>query len=490
MSLPDERQILVLDEGTSSTRALRYTLDGRVLGSAQRELTQYYPAPGLVEHDAAEIWNKTLACAREMVAEAGGPERIAAIGITNQRETVVAWDRSTGEPLARAIVWQDRRTAEVCAALREGDHEAEVQRRTGLLLDPYFSATKMAWMLQNEPAVRDAGDRLAFGTVESWLAWKLTGEHISDATNASRTLLLPLRGTEWDSGLADLFGMPLAALPRVVGNAGEFGRTHPGLFGAAIPVTGLIGDQQSATIGQGCFAVGETKLTLGTGAFVLTNVGAQVPDQPGRLLGTVLCDIGGERSYALEGAIFVAGSLVKWLRDNLRLLDSAAETESLARSVTDNGGVYLLPALSGLGAPYWKPQATASITSLSFSSTRAHVARAALEAISHQLVDLADAFAKAGAGWNALRIDGGMAANDWLAQDLSDMLMLPVSRPSDVETTARGAALLAAVGAGLHPTLAEASAAMLPSGHIFQPETIAHERARRLEAWRRLIDQA
>jgi glycerol kinase len=490
MSQADEREILVLDEGTSSTRALRYAADGCVLGSAQRELTQYYPGPGLVEHDAAEIWDKTLACAREMVEQAGGPSRIAAIGITNQRETVVAWDRVTGEPLARAIVWQDRRTADTCEALRQAGHEPEVQRRTGLLLDPYFSATKMAWLLRHVPAVRDAGDRLAFGTVEGWLTWKLTGAHLTDATNASRTSLLPLDGADWDDSLLDLFGVPRAALPRVVGNAGLFAQCRAEHFGAEIPLTGLIGDQQSATIGQGCFAPGETKLTLGTGAFVLTNIGARVPDMPGRLLGTVLCDIAGQRSFALEGAIFVAGSLIKWLRDSLGLITSAAETEALAQSVADSGGVVLVPALSGLGAPYWKPNATASISGLSFASTRAHVARAALEAVSHQLVDLAQAFAASGAGWHDLRIDGGMAANDWLAQDLADMLQLVVTRPSDVETTARGAALLAAVGAGLYPDLASAGRAMLPAGRAFAPNDHAEERIRRLEAWRRVIDQA
>jgi glycerol kinase len=490
MSRPDGQEILVLDSGTSSTRALRYGLDGRVRGCAQRELTQHYPAPGLVEHDAAEIWQKTLACAQEMVAAAGGADRIAAIGITNQRETVVAWDRSTGEPLARAIVWQDRRTADECEGYRQAGHEGEVQRRTGLLLDPYFSATKMGWLLRNDPAVGGAGERLALGTVESWLAWKLTGEHLTDATNASRTLLMPLQGEDWDEGLLDLFGVPRSALGRIVGNAGQFARTRKDWLGGEIVLAGLIGDQQSATIGQGCLSPGETKLTLGTGAFVLTNVGGAAPDRPGRLLGTVLCDVAGQRSFALEGAIFVAGSLIKWLRDNLGILNSAAETEELARSVPDNGGVMLVPALSGLGAPYWKPAATAEIAGLSFASTRAHVARAALETISHQLVDLCAAFGDGGAVWNSLRIDGGMAANDWLAQDLADMLRIPVSRPSDVETTARGAALLAAVGAGLFPDLGTAAAAMLPPLTTFEPNQPGPWREARLDAWRRLIDRA
>jgi glycerol kinase len=348
----------------------------------------------------------------------------------------------------------------------------------------------MAWMLREVPAVRDAGDRLALGTIESWLTWKLSGRHVSDATNASRTLLLPLDGHDWDDGLLDLFGVPRSALPEVVGNAGLFAHTKAELFGAEIPVTGLIGDQQSATLGQGCLAVGQTKLTLGTGAFVLTNVGDRLPDSPGKLLGTILCDVGGRRDFAFEGAIFVAGSLIKWLRDNLGLLGSAAETEELAKSVPDNGGVFLLPALSGLGAPYWKPDATAAIVGMSFSSTRAHVARAALEAISHQLVDLAAAFADRGAPWHQLAVDGGMAANDWLVQDLADMTGLAVSRPADVETTARGAALVAAVGAGLYTDLASAAAAMTPPTRRFDPRDLASERTRRLTGWRDLIGRA
>ena len=487
MSPPDDRMILVLDEGTSSTRAVLYAASGEQRGSCARALDQHYPGPGLVEHDAAEIWAKTLECARSMVAEAGGPERIAAIGITNQRETVVAWDKLSGEPLARAIVWQDRRTADACEALRQAGHEPRVQRETGLLLDPYFSATKMAWLLEHVPAIREAGDRLAFGTVESWLVWKLSGEHLTDVTNASRTLLLPLQGGDWSDDLLSLFGVPRGALPRVVGNAGRLAVTHPELFGAPIPITGLIGDQQSATVGQACFDFGQTKLTLGTGAFVLTNVGAPAPTQPGRLLGTILYEVAGTRHYALEGAIFVAGSLIQWLRDNLGLLRSADETEALARTVEDNGGVTLLPALAGLGAPYWKPQATASISGLSFSSTRAHVARAALEAVSHQLVDLASAFGAAGANWHQLRVDGGMAVNDWLAQDLADMTMVEVTRPSDIETTARGAALLAAVGAGIHPDMPAAAAAMIGEGVRFAPRGLGQVRDQRLAAWRTLL---
>jgi glycerol kinase len=362
-----------------------------------------------------------------------------------------------------------------------------VQRRTGLRLDPYFSGTKMAWLL-GQPSVREAGDRLAFGTVESWLTWKLTGgTHVTDASNASRTLLMPLEGRNWDEDLCALIGVPLATLPRIVGNAEPIGETAPEWFGAPIPITALVGDQQSATIGQGCLAPGQTKLTLGTGAFVLTTLGERKPVAPGRLLGTVLCDVGGKRHYALEGSIFVAGSLVKWLRDDLKMLLSAGESEALARSVEDNGGVFLLPALSGLGAPYWRPNATAVIAGMTFSTTRAHVVRAALEAISHQTVDLAAAFGEAGAHWAELRIDGGMSANDWLAQDLADMLRVPVQRPADVETTARGAAMLAAVGAGLHADLEAAATAMLPPTQAFAPHGDAGARQRRLAGWNRLL---
>lgn len=299
--MTDERRILVLDEGTTSTRAILYSAQGEVLGCAQEELTQYYPAPGLVEHDAAEIWERTLRCARAMVSQAGGAGRIAGIGVTNQRETVVAWDRSTGKSLTRAIVWQDRRTEERCRELRDAGHEAAIQQATGLLLDPYFSASKMEWILRNVPEARALGSRLAFGTVESWLVWNLTGGlHVSDVTNASRTSLFPLEGASWDEGLCDLFGVPLSALPEVVPSAGAFGTTRADLLGGAIPVTGLAGDQQAATIGQGCFRAGEAKATLGTGAFILANMGTRPPRSAHRLLGTVLCEVDGVRTFALE----------------------------------------------------------------------------------------------------------------------------------------------------------------------------------------------
>jgi len=479
--------ILVLDEGTTSTRAMLFTAAGTPCGSAQRELTQYYPRPGWVEHDANEIWHRTFECALEMVALAGGAGRIAAIGIANQRETVVAWDRRAGEPLARALVWQDRRTAEMCTALREAGHEDAVRGMTGLLLDPYFSATKMRWLLDNEPAVAEAAaaGRLALGTVESWLAFKLTGAHLSDAGNASRTLMLPLAAPSWDEGLCELFGVPRAALPEVTDSAGPLGTTA--LFGVPIAVCGLAGDQQAATIGQGCLNPGDTKATYGTGAFVLANHGPAVPRSANRLLGTVLHQLGGERHYALEGSVFVAGSFVKWLRDALGFIETAAETEALARSVEDTGGVVVVPALSGLGAPHWRPEARGTIAGLTFATQKAHIVRAALGAMAHQTHDLAAAFAADGAPWSVLKVDGGMAANDWMAQDIADITGLPVVRPDFVETTALGAAMLAGVGAGLFGSLEEA-AAMRGEVRRFTPDMAEGMRAERLAGWRKAID--
>lgn len=482
--------ILVLDEGTTSTRAMLFDPQGKLHQVAQRELEQYYPQPGWVEHDASEIWEKTLACARDVIAQAGGVAQIACIGITNQRETVVAWDKATGEPMCKAIVWQDRRTADFCEKLREGGYEEEVQRRTGLLLDPYFSGTKMRWMLDNVPEVHLAAveGRLAFGTIESWLVYKLSGGvHISDASNASRTMLLALDGAGFDSDLCQMLGVPREALPNVVDNCGMLATTDTDVLGADIPITGLAGDQQAATIGQACLSLGETKSTYGTGAFVLTNKGHEIPRSQNRLLGTVLYQLNGQRTYALEGSVFVAGSLVQWLRDSLGIVETAEETEVLAQSVPDNGGVTIVPALSGLGAPHWRADARGIICGLSFATGKAHLARAALEAMAHQTHDLAQAFAADGAPWEHLRIDGGMSANDWMAQDLANMLELPVERPESVETTALGAAMLAATGAGLYEDLVSAAAAMQGELEKFTPSMNARTRDTRLAAWKKAL---
>ena len=479
--------ILVIDEGTTSTRAMMFGADGTCLDSEQADLDQNYPRPGWVEHDAEEIWAKSLACARKLVERAGGADRIAGIGITNQRETIVFWSRSSGRALGPAIVWQDRRSAEICGALKEEGHEPDVQERTGLLLDPYFSASKIAWAMEEWPELKAAGDDLCIGTIESWLVFRLTGGlHISDATNASRTALMDLRKGLWDSALVEMFGVPPKSLPEIVDCAGVFGKSRAEYFGAPITINGMAGDQQAAAIGQACLAAGETKATYGTGAFVLTHTGAHAPLSRHRLLSTIAWRLEGKSAYALEGSIFVAGSLIKWLRDALGLIVSAAETEALARSIADSGGVHIVPALAGLGAPHWAPEARATISGLSFATGRAEIVRAALEAMAHQTHDLMTAFAADGAQWQRLRIDGGMAANDWLAQDLADMLALDVERPDFVETTALGAAMLAGLGCGLFGSLEEASKMRGPTQR-FEPGLAPPSREKRLRGWQHAV---
>jgi glycerol kinase len=478
--------LLVIDEGTTSTRAMLFAADGRCIASESAALDQHYPRAGWVEHDAAEIWRKTLRVTAAMVAQAGGADRIAGIGITNQRETVVFWDKTTGEPLAPAIVWQDRRTADWVRDARKAGHEPIIQARAGLLLDPYFSGSKIGWAMREWPALAAAGDRLAVGTIDSWLIWNLTkGLHVTDATNASRTALMAIGpGSGWDDALIDLFGAPRTALPEIIDSAGRIGETIA--FGGRIPITGVAGDQQAASIGQACLAPGDTKATYGTGAFILTHAGETQPTSDHRLLATIAWQLGGVRAYALEGSVFVAGSLVQWLRDSLGLIATAAETETLARGVADNGGVYIVPALSGLGAPWWEPHARAAITGLSFAIGKAQIARAALEAMAHQTHDLKTAFAADGQDWSTLKIDGGMVANDWMAQDLADLLALPVERPAFAETTALGAAMLAGIGAGLFPDLAAASA-MRGQVEIFMPQDDDGARGVRLAGWKRAV---
>lgn len=483
------QQILVIDEGTTSTRAMLFDTSGKLKGSQQEELEQYYPLPGLVEHDAEEIWRKTLSCCQKMIDQAGGADKIAAIGITNQRETVVAWDKRTGKPLCRAIVWQDRRTADKCDALKAKGLESMVQSQTGLLLDPYFSGSKIGWMLENWPEVKAAGDNLAFGTIESYLIYRLTGgqNHITDVSNASRTMLMALDGEDWNDGLLELFDIPKPALPTIVDCAGDLGKTDPSLFGSAIAICGSAGDQQAATIGQACLRVGQTKATFGTGAFILTNSGDSAPTSEHRLLSTVLYQIDGKRVYALEGSVFVAGSLMQWLRDDIGLLEFAGQSEELARSVKDNGGVYLVPALSGLGAPHWRADATATISGLSFSAKKAHIVRAGLEAMAYQCHDLKTTFSADGVDWQSLRIDGGMVANDWMVQDLANILNITVERPEFFETTALGAAMLAAVGSGIYGSLDESSV-MISGLDTFQPQLATNVRIQRLRGWQTAIE--
>ena len=476
--------LLALDAGTTSTRAIAFTLGGEIAATCGRPIAQHYPHPGWVEHDAGEIWRASRDCLIE-VADQVGANRIAAIGITNQRETVVFWDRTTGEPLAPAIVWQDRRTADACAALQAAGHETAVQTRTGLLLDPYFSATKIGWALANWPAVAAAGQsgNLLAGTVETWLIWKLSAgkRHITDATNASRTLLMDLATCAWDDGLRRLFGVPRAILPAIVDCAGPLATTA--LLGGDTPVTGSAGDQQAAAIGQACLHPGMVKATYGTGCFVLAHAGPVPPASAHRLLSTGAWRLEGVAAYALEGSIFTAGAAVQWLRDGLGIIADSAETEALARSVPDSGGVTFVPALAGMGAPYWRPEARGLLAGLSAGTTRAHIARATLEAMGQQTADLIDALAADGVTTTTLRVDGGMVANNWLCQDLADCLGVPVERPRVIETTALGAAMLAGVGAGLFADLDAAATAMTAADRTFHPHLDGDSRAVRRQAW-------
>ncbi len=451
--------ILAIDQGTTSTRAIAFDADFRPCASAQLEFTQHYPQPGWVEHDPEEIWTKTLQVCRDVIEKIGGGGKFAAIGITNQRETTILWDRKTGAPAHRAIVWQDRRTSEACAALREKGHEGEVQRTTGLLLDPYFSATKIAWILDQKPELRrraEAGE-LAFGTIETFLAWRLTGgrAHVSDLTNAARTLLLDINTRAWSGEMCALFNVPAALLPKVVACDAPIGKTEPGLFGHAIPITGLAGDQQAALVGHGCLKPGMAKATFGTGAFLVMNMGAEAPCSSNRLLATIAYQAGGALAYALEGSIFSAGATMQWLRDGLGLIKSSSESEAIARALPDNGGVYLVPAFAGLGAPQWNAEARGAIMGLTRDSSSAHVVRAGLEAVAYQTRDLLDALKADGARMETLLVDGGMTANAWAMQFLADICEVEVNCPAFQEVTALGAAKLAALGAGRVKSLAD-----------------------------------
>jgi glycerol kinase len=483
--------ILAIDQGTTGTTCLVLGRDGRVLGRAYAEITQHYPRPGWVEHDPEEIWAVTLRTAREAVAAAGVTP--TAIGITNQRETVVVWDRATGAPVGRAVVWQDRRTAPVCRQLREAGREPWIRERTGLVLDPYFSATKLAWLLEHVPELRrraEAGD-LAAGTIDSWLIWKLTGGrvHATDPTNASRTLLYAVDRLEWDDELLALFGVPRALLPEVRPSGGSFGETDPTLFGAAIPIAGVAGDQQAALFGQGCWAPGLAKNTYGTGAFLLLHTGQTRVASTRGLLTTVACGPRGEPAYALEGAIFIAGAAIQWLRDGLGIIARADETEALARSLASNDGVYFVPAFVGLGAPHWDAEARGTIVGLTRGVGRAHLARAALEAMAYSTHDVLDAMvADSGVSARELAVDGGAAQNDWLLQFQADVLGIPVLRPRLVETTALGAAGLAGLAAGVWPDAETFLASRGGEPTRFTPTMAPSDRAALLAGWRRALE--
>ena len=484
--------ILAIDQGTTSTRAIVFDRDGQPLATRQRELPQIYPAPGWVEHDAETIWADTVGVCRGAIAEAGlRPDDIAAIGITNQRETTVVWDRETGRALYNAIVWQDRRTAEHCRALADAGHEAIIGAKTGLLIDPYFSATKLAWLLDHVPGARGRAERgeLAFGTIDSYLLFRLTGGavHATDATNASRTMLFDIRRNDWDEELLALLGVPRAMLPRVNDNAGFFGTCDDRLFGAAIPVCGIAGDQQAAVVGQACFQTGMIKSTYGTGCFALMNIGGSFVQSRNRLLTTIAYRLDGTTTYAIEGSIFVAGAAVQWLRDGLRIIGQASETEALAGTVQDTGGVYLVPAFTGLGAPYWDPDARGALIGLTRDSGIGHIARAALEAQGYQTRDLLEAMAAdTGTRPRALRVDGGMVTNNWVCQFLADVNGVIVERPAITETTALGAAYLAAVGVGLYSSLEEVSERWRPE-RSFRPEMADDRRMHLYQGWKAAV---
>jgi glycerol kinase len=438
--------ILVVDQGTTSTRSIVFDDQARRVAIAQAEFAQHYPAPGWVEHDPEDIWRDVLATARSAIDASGvGASGIAAIGITNQRETAVIWDRATGAPIHNAIVWQDRRGVEACRRLKADGVEDLIRDRTGLLIDPYFSATKVAWLLDTVPGARARAERgeLAFGTIDSFLLWRLTGGavHATDVTNASRTMLFDIHRHRWDADLCELLRVPMAILPVVHDNAHLFGTTDTALFGAPIPIAGMAGDQQAALFGQACFDPGMAKSTYGTGCFLLLNTGTEAITSRHRLLTTPAYRLDGRTTYALEGSIFVAGAAVKWLRDGLGVITHASQTDDLATQVPDSHGVYMVPAFVGLGAPYWEPDARGAIFGLTLGATGAHLARAALESVAYQTMDLVEAMSADGGGRPAiLRVDGGMAANDWLCAFLANMIATPVERPGDLETTARGAA--------------------------------------------------
>ena len=484
--------ILAIDQGTTSTRAILFDLDGWPVSVAQEEFRQIYPRPGWVEHDPEDIWATTIKVCREALAGEGAAEHEAvAVGITNQRETTVVWDRRSGKALHNAIVWQDRRTADRCEALKDAGHEAAVSDKTGLLLDPYFSATKIAWILDQVDGAREAAQRgeLAFGTTDSYLLWRLTGGrvHATDATNASRTALFNIHTQQWDEELLELFRVPRALLPEVRDSAGDFGRCQKAHFGQALPIGGIAGDQQAAAIGQACFAPGMVKSTYGTGCFALMNTGERAVRSRNRLLTTVAYRIRGRTAYAVEGSIFVAGAAVKWLRDGLGIIATAAQTQDLASGLEENRGVYLVPAFVGLGAPHWDARARGAVFGLTLDAGPPELARAALESVCYQTRDLIRAMHDDGAtAPTALRVDGGMVVNSWLVQFLADIIDLPVERPAFTETTALGAAYLAGLHAGLLTSFDDITNRW-QCERRFDPTMGSEERARLVSGWERAV---
>jgi glycerol kinase len=481
------KHILAIDQGTTSTRAIVFDGAGKPLASEQKELPQIFPRPGWVEHDAEEIWRATVEVCRGALAKAKlGAKALAGIGITNQRETTVVWDRATGKPVHHAIVWQDRRTADFCAELKQRGYEETVTAKTGLLLDPYFSGTKLRWILDRVPGMRAEASKgaLAFGTIECFLLWRLTGGkvHASDATNASRTLLLDIHKGQWDAELLQIMGVPEQVLPEVVDCAGELGVATADFLGAPVPILGMAGDQQAATVGQACVKPGMVKATYGTGCFALLNTGDKAVRSKNRLLTTIAYQLKGRRTYALEGSIFVAGAAVQWLRDGLHLIEKSPEIEGLSRFARPDHGVYMVPAFVGLGAPYWDAGARGAILGLTRDTGRGEIAAATLDSVCYQTRDLVEAMRGDGAAMEALRVDGGMVVNNSLMQRLADTVGTPVERPVVTETTALGAAYLAGLQAGLWPSL-DALASSWALDRAFQPMEGAHSRDQRYAGW-------
>ncbi len=487
--------VLAIDQGTTSSRAIVFDAQLKPRAMAQREFTQHFPDSGWVEHDPQDLWQSTLATCREALERAGvAAAEVAAIGITNQRETTLVWEAVTGQPIHRAIVWQDRRTADICAALREAGHEEMISERTGLLLDPYFSATKVKWILDNVKGARAAAEagRLRFGTVDSWLIWNLTGGrvHATDATNAARTMLYDIRNGRWDEEICTLLGVPLSMLPQVHDCAAEFGETEPALLGAAIPIRGVAGDQQAATVGQACFEPGMMKSTYGTGCFALLNTGDELVRSQNRLLGTIAYRLGGHSTYALEGSVYIAGAVVQWLRDGLGIISHAADTQRLAEAADPAQQLYLVPAFTGLGAPYWDAGARGAIFGLTRNSGPAEFARAALESVGFQTRDLLEAMRAdwPGGSGGVLRVDGGMTASAYTMQFLADIIGAPVDRPEVAETTALGAAWLAGMQAGLYPDR-EGFARAWALEHRFEPQMEDDRREALYAGWKDAVSR-
>ena len=482
-------QILAIDQGTTSSRAILFDLNGAILATEQQEFRQIFPHDGWVEHDPEDIWRTTLQVTRQTLEQAGND--VKAIGITNQRETTLVWDRATGQPIYNAIVWQDRRTADYCAELRAAGHEKDIAARTGLLLDPYFSGTKLAWLLDHVDGARTRAERgeLAFGTVDTFLLWRLTGGkvHATDASNAARTLLFNIHTQQWDDELLKLLNIPPSLMPAVHDCASDFGVTDSAILGRALPISGIAGDQQAALIGQACFQPGMLKSTYGTGCFAILNTGSQAVNSQNKLLTTVGYRLNGQVTYAIEGSIFIAGAAVQWLRDGLGVIKSAAETEALAQGLSSNKGVYLVPAFTGLGAPYWNPHARGALYGMTRDTGPAELVRAALESVCYQTHDLLDAMAKDGAATpQALRVDGGMVANNWLLQCLADITNIPTERPQIIETTALGAAYLAGLQTGLYSSL-EDIAKRWQLNRRCEPKLPQQTRAEMLSAWARAV---